>query len=392
MIPVSVMATGKGTVSEKIKGRYGPGRPSKFSDLLRPIVFWNLTFQCNLFCDHCYIRAGEGVRKELSTEDAKRVMEEIVELRLPLVVLTGGEPLVRKDFWDIVEPAAGKRFPRLSLSTNGTLINRDVAQRLRDYGFTYVGISIDSPVPEWHDKFRGVRGAFEAALRGIKNLIEVGVPVGIRTTIVKYNVSEIPHIIDWAVENGVERVSLYLLDTVGRGEELRDWLPTHDQLKWLMDVLVEKARQYEGRVEILVVRGNFAGIYLADKLARSREEFFSYLHMLEAQGDCGRKTISIYPDGEVRPCQFIDWISLGNVLEKRLSEILQLDNPALKPFMAIHEMLQGPRCSRCLFRRICGGGSRGRAKTFNGNEWGDDPLCFIDYETIARKWGVKELV
>ncbi|KSW11774.1 radical SAM protein [Pyrodictium occultum] len=389
MIPVTVMVTGRGTVSTRIKGHYGPKRPSRFSDALRPIVFWNITYQCNLKCIHCYINAMLNKRPdEMSTEEARRLAEEMVEIGIPLVVVTGGEPLVREDFWEIMEPMANKRRPKLSLSTNGTLITRDVAEKLASYGFVYVGISIDSIKPEWHDKFRGVPGAFEATVKGIKNSIDAGLDVGIRTTITRYNVKEVPEILRWAHDMGIKRVSLYLLDTVGRGTWIKDWLPTHEQLKWLADTLIDEARKYADSLEILIVRGQFLGIYIADKLAKSNEEFADYIKMLDAQGNCGRKSISIYPEGTVKPCQFIDWVTLGNVREKSLREILTPDNPALKPFLEAEKYLRGPRCGSCPFRRICGGGSRGRALAMTGDPWGDDPLCFLDIENIVKRRGI----
>ncbi len=389
MIPVSVMVTGQGTVSARIKGHYNARRPPRFSELLRPIVFWNITYQCNLRCAHCYINAlAKRSPRELTTEEAVALAEEMAEIGIPLVIFSGGEPLIRKDFWQIVEPLAGKPRPKLSLSTNGTLITREVAEKLASYGFMYVGISIDSIKPEWHDKFRGVPGAFAAAIRGIKNSIEAGLDVGIRTTITRYNVTEVPAILRWAYDNGIRRVSLYILDTVGRGTGIKEWLPSHEQLRWLADTLIEEARKYAGALEILVVRGQFIGFYIADKLARSNEEFMDYIKLIDAQGNCGRKSISIYPDGTVKPCQFIDWVSLGNVREKKLREILRPDNPALQPFLEIEKHLRGPRCGSCPFRRICGGGSRGRALEVYGDPWGDDPLCFIDPFKLAEKRGI----
>lgn len=388
MIPVSVMVSGKGTVSFRIKGRHGRGSPPKFTTIIRPVVFWNITYRCNLRCKHCYINAGpEPGFPELSREQLLDIAQQIREHGIPLVVFTGGEPLARKDFWDIAEALAGGDRPKLSLSTNGTLITRDVAARLRDLGFSYVGVSIDSLDPEEHDRFRGVKGAFQAAVEGIRNTVEAGIPVGIRTTITRWNIDRVDEIIDFAYRLGAVRVSLYLLDTIGRGREIVDELPTKQQLRAFADRLIELAKQYEGKLEILVVRANFLGVYLALKLARNREELKEYLDLLQAQGDCGRKTISIYPDGTVRPCQFIDYIVVGDLKKQKLSEILRTDNPALKPFLEIHRRLRGPRCSQCPFRRICGGGSRNRALVLDKDFWGDDPLCIVDLEQAKKLAG-----
>lgn len=393
MIPVSVMVNGRGTVSMGIKGHYGPGRPSSFSSELRPVVFWNITYKCNLRCEHCYIRAGpDAGMPELGLEEVLDIARQIADHGVPLVVFTGGEPLLSEKFWRVSEYLAGRGGPKLSLSTNGTLIDSETAGRLRKLGFTYVGISLDSLKPGVHDKFRGLRGAWDAAVRGMKASVEAGLPTGLRVTATRWNVEEIPAMIDFAAGLGLRRVSVYLLDTIGRGVEISGDVPSVEQIRWMVDRLVEKAREYDGVLEILLVRMNYAGIYIADKIARSREEFLQLLRMLEAQGDCGRKTISIYPDGTVKPCQFIDYYTIGDLRRQSLSEILSPQNPRLKPFLEMHRHLRGPKCSKCPFRRICGGGSRNRALVLEGDFWGDDPTCIVDPARVASRWGVEGAV
>ncbi len=389
MIPVTVMVTGKATVSRRIKGSYGPGKPSRFTSTLRPVVFWNITYRCNLRCKHCYISALPNPdRLEAPEEVVLSVADEIVELGLPLVVFSGGEPILSPNFWKAAERMAGHDKPKLALSTNGTLITREVAERLRRLGFLYVGVSIDSADPAKHDEFRGVKGAFEAAVRGIRNAVEAGIDVGIRVTVTRGNIGEIEEILKLAEKLGARRVSIYVLDTVGRGRELVNLLPTPQQLKEFTDRLMELARIYADTMEILLVRANFAGIYIASKLAKTREEFLKYLELIEAQGDCGRKTISIYPDATVRPCQFLENIVIGDLRKQKLKDILNPDNPLLKPFLNMHQHLRGPKCSKCPFKRICGGGSRNRAYMVNGDFWGDDPLCFIDYKEVVARFNL----
>ncbi len=390
MIPLSVMVTGRGTVSTRIKGRYHRGRPSRFTSLLRPVVFWNVTYKCNLRCEHCYIRAGPDVKRpELGMEQVLGVARQIVEQGIPLVVFTGGEPILSEKFWAALEYFHSVGRPKTSVSTNGTLITRDVAERLKSLGITYVGISLDSLDPEVHDRFRGARGAWKAAVRGMRNSVEAGLPTGLRVTVSRGNLDEIPRMIDFAADLGLERVSVYLLDTVGRGADIAGELPGPEQVRELVDRLVEKARQYDGVLEILLVRMNFAGIYLADRLSKTPKEFAEYIEMLGHQGDCGRKTISIYPDGTVRPCQFLEHIVIGDLRRQPLKEILSPENPRLRPFLEVHKHLRGPKCSTCPFNKVCGGGSRNRALVVNGDFWGDEPLCFIDPHRIAEKWGYK---
>ncbi len=385
MIPVTVMVAGRATVSARIKGRYGPGAPSRFASVLRPVVFWNITYSCNLRCSHCYIDAG-APRPELDRDAVLSVARQLADHGVPLVVFTGGEPVLSKLFWAAAEELAGAG-PKLALSTNGTLLTREVVERLRRLGFAYVGVSLDSADPRRHDAFRGVPGAFEAAVRGIRNAVEAGLDVGVRITVTRDNMWEVEGVLELSRRLGVRRVSIYLLDTVGRGRELAKLLPTPAQLRSFVDRLMELARAYADDLEVLLVRANFAGVYIASRLARTREELLRYLELVEAQGDCGRKTVSIYPDGTVRPCQFLEAV-VGDLRRERLADVLDPSNPRLKPFLAVHERLRGPRCSRCPFRRVCGGGSRNRALVVSGDFWGDDPLCFVDYEEVARRFGV----
>lgn len=392
MIPVSVMVTGRGTVSEAIKGRYGRGRPSTFTSVVKPVVFWNITYKCNLRCEHCYIDAGPGVeRPELSEEEVIRVAREIASHGIPLVVFSGGEPLASRKFWVAARELAGRERPKLSLSSNGTLITGEVAGRLKALGFTYVGVSIDSLDPRVHDRFRGAPGAWKRAVEGVRASVEAGIPTGLRFTITRWNISEAPGVVDLAARLGASRVSYYLLDTIGRGAALRESIPTHEQLRGFIYTIMEKSREYAGVVEVLLVRMNWAGVYMASLLARGRDEFMEYLKMVESQGDCGRKTVSIYPDGTVRPCQFIEYVVIGNLREKSLAEILTPENPRLRPFLEVHSRLRGPRCSRCPFKEYCGGGSRNRALALTGDFWGDDPACIVDYDEIASKFKLQQV-
>ncbi len=387
MIPVSVMVTGRGTVSQRLKGRYNKERPPNFSTIFRPIIFWNITYRCNLYCLHCYIYASpEGSPDELPPEKALEIAEEIVELKIPLVVLTGGEPLLHQRFWDISKTLVDGGV-KLVLSTNGTLITKDVAEKLGEYGFQYVGISLDSVNPDEHDRFRGMAGAYNRTLKGVKNSLEAGLDVGFRMTLTRYNIEEALKIIELSKALGVRRIAYYLIDMTGRAGEKLDLLPTHEQLKSFINRLIPRIEMDGGDPEILIVRGNFTGIYLADVLAEDREDFIKYLNLISAQGDCGRKTVSIYPNGRVKPCQFMDDIDIGDLSRQKLKEILNTENEDFMRYTQIYRFLRGEKCGSCIFNKICGGGSRGRAKAFYNDFWGDDPLCFIDPQEIAERWG-----
>jgi len=376
LIPVSKLVAGSGTVSERLavrRPRGGGRRP--------PIVFWNLTWNCNLRCVHCYINAVPGGRPgELGREEALSVARQLVEAGVPLVVLSGGEPLLRRDFWDIVGALDGVR---VGLSSNGTLIGRSVAERLAAAGVAYVGVSIDSPDPAVHDRIRGVPGSFRRALEGALNALDAGLDVGLRVTVMKGNMGDALGVVRLAEEHGIPRVAVYLVDSVGRARLDPGLLPEPGEVRWLVDRLAEEARRLAGRVEIVLVRAPFAGVYLALREARSDPERLEKLLTLIPEAGCGARSVSIYPDGTVRPCQFIEHVVLGDLRREEFRRIIDPGNPRLRPFLEPWRHLRGPRCSRCRFREYCGGGSRGRALAVTGDFWGDDPLCFLDDEVVG---------
>ncbi|MBP1449442.1 MAG: radical SAM protein, partial [Thermoproteus sp.] len=347
MIPISVMVAGEGTTSFRIKGKYGVGRPSGFAAPLRPAVTWNITRRCNLKCLHCYIDAGGPDARELSTEEAMDVVDQMAEVGTPMAIFSGGEPLMRPDLFDVAAYAGSKGI-KLVISTNGTLITREVARRLKDLGFYYVGVSLDSASPDFHDGFRGVKGSFAAAIAGVRSAVEAGLDVGLRFTVTAKNIAEAPHYVDFAASLGVKRITFYHLSAAGRAQRLdRGWWYDAGQYKAFLDSLIAYARRYAGKIEIETTLASFDGIYIALKIGGGSE----YLEFVESAGGCGRKMISIYPNGDVYPCQFVDFYKLGNVREVRLREILKPE--ALAPFVETEKYLRGPKCSACPYKRYC---------------------------------------
>lgn len=370
MIPVSVMVTDSGTVSFSIKGEYNKDKPSKFSEVFRPIITWNMTYKCNLRCIHCYINASPERENGLTTEESLNLVDQMAELKVPLVIMSGGEPLMREDFFKIAEYAR-ERGLKLALSTNGTLITQKMAERLKELGFLYVGISLDSYRPEFHDKFRGVKGAFNLTINGIKNAIKAGLNVGLRFTLTSENITDLDNYIKLALELGVKRITFYHLSASGRGRELKNLAYTPEQYKQFMDKLINYATKLKGMIEIETTLGPFDGIYIARKIAKNKEELEKYLKFVESSGGCGRKMISIYPNGDVYPCQFIDFIKLGNVRESKLRDIIS-NIPDI--FVNTDKYLTG-KCSSCPYKHACKGGDRARAYYWTGNIYGEDPLC-----------------
>src|SRR5512133_851652 len=217
MIRITQFVHGKGTVSDAIKHRQkAPGEMPRhllaFSEKRRPIIFWNLTNRCNLSCSHCYINAHPGARRddELSTAEMKAVIDDLAAMGTPLILLSGGEPLVREDFWEIAGYIQEKGM-KSALSTNGTLIDPAVALRLKKTGVEYVGVSLDGATPATHDRFRNRAGSFEESVRALRACRGIGLPCGVRITVTKDNFRELGPLIDLAVEVGASRFCVYWL-------------------------------------------------------------------------------------------------------------------------------------------------------------------------------------
>jgi len=382
VIPISGMVVGKGTVSRRIRGDFD----KPFSEISRPIIAWNITRRCNLNCRHCYIDARPGA-EDMDGEEALSIVEQIHEVGSPLVILSGGEPLLRGDLFEIIEELKSKGI-KVALSTNGTLITDEVAKMIRKAEVDYVGVSLDSPYPEWHDMFRGTPGCFNLTIEGVRRLLKEGVPVGLRFTVTRYNVDQVPKYFELALKLGIGRVVLYHLSAAGRARELKDWLPTEDQYFRLMDYLVCISRKYGEVLEVETAMAPFDGIYVASVLARDGEEFRRMLQLVKMRGSCGRKIVSIYPDGTVRPCQFVDFVSLGNVKSERLRDMLNINRREFAVFAEPHKFIKFGKCAGCPFVEYCGGGDRVRAYYMGGGLEGSDPYCYLNVKGLEAMFGL----
>ncbi len=390
MINITNIVVGGGTVSLSIKGHDYVKGDREFTDIGKPLIFWNITYRCNLRCVHCYINAIQGLsRDELSTEEALRVVEDAHELRTPLLIISGGEPLVREDIVEIMR-RAGEYGIKVSLSTNGTLITRDWAAKLKELNVQYVGISIDSPIPVIHDKIRGVPGAWDLAIRGIRNVMEAGIPVGIRTTVTKLNIDHAQEVVELAHKLGISRVAFYHLVPSGRGRGIINLIPTPDQLFRFLAKLIDVAKKYPD-VEILTVDNPADGVVAALLASNDEDEFMRKLRLVSRMGACsaGRKVMSIYPNGDVYPCQFFNDKPMGNVRRERLTEIWL--RPRLNSELVIrlrNRDYGASQCMRCPYLRYCGG-CRVRAGVLNGDVWSMDPLCTM--KSLVNLWRLGEV-
>lgn len=355
-----------------------------------PVVVWNSTKTCNLKCMHCYMQSdAKKYKDELTTEEAKKFIDDLADFHVPVLLFSGGEPLIRPDFFELAAYAQEKGV-RPTLSTNGTLITREVAQRIKDIGVGYVGISLDG-LKDVNDKFRGVDGAYEKAMQGIKNCVAVGQRVGLRFTINHHNIQELDRIFDFIEAENINRVCFYHLVYSGRGTTLVNEDLTHEQSRACVDLIMDETRKCfeDGKPkEILTVDNHADGPYLWMRLKREdpkrAEEVFHLLQYNEGNNS-GRGIGCISWDGKVSADQFWRQHVFGNVLERPFSEIWDDPNIELLHKMKNKKLYVKGRCHQCQFLNICGGNFRARAEAVYGDEWAPDPACYLTDEEIGIK-------
>ena len=375
-------------------GRHSSRLPShllQFSKDKKPVVVWNITRKCNLKCIHCYAQADEkDFEGELSTEEGKRLIDDLAEFKTPVILFSGGEPLVRKDLPELAEYAVSKGL-RAVISTNGTLIDMDMAKKLKEIGLSYVGISIDG-TEETNDRFRGQQGAFKKALEGVRNCMKAGIKVGLRFTINKSNFREIPAIFDLLEEEGIPRICFYHLVYAGRGSDLIKQDLTHEESRETVDLILDRTKQlYEKGIkpEVLTVDNHCDAPYLYMKLKDEEpERATEVLDLMKMNGgnSTGVGIGCVSWDGTVHPDQFWRHYNIGNIRERPFSEIwTDLSDNLLaglkdrKPLLKEH----AKRCGRCKWLDICNGNFRVRAEAVYGNVWADDPACYLTDEEIG---------
>jgi radical SAM protein with 4Fe4S-binding SPASM domain len=339
---------------------------------------WNITRECNLACKHCYLDARGPARDELNLEEGIRLIDELATLKVPVLILTGGEPLLSRNFYDYVQHAK-EAGVRCVLSTNGTLITPEVARLLYEAEIRYVGVSIDSARPDVHDRWRGVKGAHARALEGLLNSKAAGLKTGVRVTLTKENWHEIPSLLDLALGFGIPRFCLYHLVPTGRGTGVIDLDVTPEERKSVLQFLAEAAVELKDEeIEILTTDSPMDGAYLLEMLDRKSERREEVKKLLEIAGGCsaGVKVANIGYRGDVHPCHFMPQMVVGNLRERSFRDIW-IDNPSaeLQELRRMRKMLHGA-CGDCEHLNICGG-CRQKAQYYGGDLFGEDPTCLL---------------
>ena len=354
-----------------------------------PVVVWNSTRTCNLRCRHCYMDSdAQQYQGELTTEEAKRFIDDLADFQVPVLLFSGGEPLIRKDFFELAAYAADKGI-RPTLSTNGTLITPETARRIKEIGVGYVGISLDG-LREVNDQFRGKEGAFQAAMEGIQNCVSVGQRVGLRFTINRHNLQELDHIFDFIEDENIDRVCFYHLVYSGRGNQMMDEDVTIAESRQAMDIIIRRTRDFEERgltKEILTVDNHCDGVYLYLKALQEKNlELAARIKSLISLNGGNRSGIAfaeVDPLGFVHSDQFTQHHSFGNVRERRFKDIwTDVSNPVLAGLKDRKPLLKG-RCAACQYLEQCNGNFRTRAEAMTGDFWESDPACYLTDEEIG---------
>ena len=356
-----------------------------------PVVVWSVTRSCNLKCMHCYANSeNKKYEGELDTQEALRLIDEMAEMKVPVILFSGGEPLARPDIFQLAEYAIGKGI-RITFSTNGTLIDETAARRIKELGVGYVGISLDG-IGEVHDYFRNRTGAFELAMRGVRNCISQGQKVGLRFTMNRHNIAQLPLIFELMEKEGIQRACFYHMVYTGRGS-LSDDI-SHEETRAALDYIFEKARDFNRRglqKELLTVDNHADAVYLYMKaLELNEERAAEILRKLRMNGGnrTGIAICNIDHQGNVHPDQFTPDVTFGNVKQEAFRDIWFGSHPVLTGLRDRKPLLSG-RCGSCRYLDICNGNFRSRSLAVHGDLWADDPACFLRDEEISQELAVR---
>ncbi len=357
-----------------------------------PVVIWNLVRRCNLTCKHCYsVSADKDFPGELSTAEVFQVMDDLKKFRVPVLILSGGEPLLRPDIFDISQRAKEMEF-YVALSTNGTLIDEQNIETIAAIGYDYVGVSLDG-MREAHDKFRRRQGAFDQSLHAVRLCRQHGIKAGLRFTLTRDNVDDFPQMLELIEEENIDKFYLSHLNYAGRGNKNRKDDVIHRMTRQAMDSLFSaclETLQANKHREFVTGNNDADGVYLLLWAQRHfSEDKVEHLHAKLAQwggNASGVNVANIDNLGLVHPDTFWQHYSLGNVKERPFSAIWpDTSDPLMAGLKQRPRPLKG-RCAACHYLNVCGGNTRVRAYQLTGDPWTEDPACYLtDEEVLTTK-------
>ena len=354
-----------------------------------PVVIWNLVRRCNLTCMHCYsISTDIDFPGELETDEVYKVLDDLKAARVPAVILSGGEPLLRKNIFDIAERAKALGF-YTALSTNGTLIDMPLAERIAATGFDYVGISLDG-LPATHDRIRRKQGAFDKSLNAMRMCRDLGIKVGMRFTLTQENASELPALLDLAENERIDKFYLSHLNYAGRGNINRKRDAGLRTSREAMDLVFARALGYarSGAPKEIVTGNNDAdGVYLLQWARRhvpDLDEPHLRAKLAEWGGNAsGVNVANIDNLGNVHPDTMWWDCTLGNVRQRPFGDIWRDTRHPIMAGLKLRPRQVKGRCGSCAYFDICNGNTRVRAMKVSGDPWAEDPACYLDDTEIA---------
>jgi len=346
------------------------------------LVVWNFTYNCNLKCKHCYSDSGNISKMELSTEEAMKVVDQIADFGVTSLAFSGGEPLMRKDFFEVARHAVDAGL-YVSLATNGTLLTEENVRKLKEIGLHYVEVSLDGANAKTHDFFRGKKGAFDQTLQGLKNCMDKKICTCIAITATKNNLKEIPSVLEMAENMGINRFTLFNFVPTGRGKDIVAADLSPQEREELLRFFTRKLSE-DHKIAILSTTPQFARVALQSQSPTQEDLIMPLAHMEAATisgraksladfiGGCGagRLYCAISPEGNVQPCVFFP-LAVGNLKTERLEDIWS-NSPVFQALRG-RENLKG-RCSKCEYKFVCGG-CRARAFAYHDDYLMSDPGC-----------------
>lgn len=350
-----------------------------------PVVVWNCTRTCNLKCKHCYSSSDEKhYSGELTTIEAKKMIDNLGAFGVPVLLISGGEPFLREDLMELIQYSQ-KYNIRSTISTNGTLIDKKMARELKNNHVGYVGISIDG-IRERHDSFRGSRGSFDKAVAGIRNCLEVGQKVGLRFTLSRDTVGQLADVFRLIEEEKIPRVCFYHLGYSGRGTAIMNEDISHEETRAAMEFIMNKAKLLGNKTEILTVDNHADGVFMYLKTKEENPEKAERMLELLRMNGGNRSGIAIGcidSQGFAHPDQFTTQHILGNVRETDFDKIWTGGTNTIMSGLKERKGLLKGRCGVCKWLDICNGNFRSRAEAVTGDFWESDPACYLTDDEIG---------
>jgi len=396
MLSVSRLLNGSATSADAL--RYGrtasrlPPHLLHYSVDKKPVVVWNVTRRCNLHCVHCYSDSRDREYPgELSTTEGKQLLDELSQFGVPAVLFSGGEPLTRPDLFELAAHARSLGL-RCVLSTNGTLIDDETAHRIADTGFSYVGISFDG-IDAAHDRVRGKQGAYEEAIAGLRSVRTAGVRTGLRFTVHRMNLDQLPAIFDLLETEAIDRCCVYHLAYAGRGDKMRRYDLLPEETRQAVDYVFSRAEDFHERgidKEILTVDNHTDNAFLYLRVAERQPERAEEVRQMLAWNGGNQSGVAIAcvdPTGDVHADQFSWNYSLGSVRERKFGEIWGDTSDERMALLKDRSGKIEGRCRSCRFFDICNGNLRARAESYFNSYVAPDPACYLTDEEIGIEPG-----